>query len=588
MKNTPEQQPLDAFQFKIGGEAGFGVMVIGQMFAKLCSRSGRWAFEYPEYPSLISGGHNSYQVAVGEKPLHAPLRDVHLLVALDQATIALHRQELVPGAGILFDPDEPGLHLDGLKEEGYRLYPVPIERLALEAGSERTRNVVAFAACAGILNADQDLLELLIRDTFRGKGAALEQDLAAANLGYAYAEEKCSHDFPWILPRKKTARRINVTGNTAIALGAIQAGCKLYAAYPMTPSTSILSYLAKVSEQHGMVVRHAEDEIGVINSAIGAAYTGVRSMVGTSGGGFALMTEGVGLAAMLEVPIVIVEAQRPGPSTGLPTWTGQADLQFVLHSSQGEFPRILLAPGDAHECFYLTFQAFNLAERYQLPVFILTDKFLAESAATNDPFSTAHLRIQRGEVVLAPKEHANGMFPRYRDTPTGVSPRTLPGTEGGVHIANSDEHDLYGFSDESAENRIRMTEKRMRKLRTIAEEIPPPILYGPHQADLTLITWGSTKGPALDALALLQRDGRSVNLLHFSFLYPLPIKNVERLLHSTTATMVIEGNATGQFAQLLKEQVGLLPDTSLRKFDGRPFFPSDIVAAAEHFLTKRR
>ncbi|MBI3956785.1 MAG: 2-oxoacid:acceptor oxidoreductase subunit alpha [Candidatus Kerfeldbacteria bacterium] len=586
--NNEPQHPLDGFQFKVGGEAGFGVMIIGQMFSKLCVRSGRWTFDYPEYPSLISGGHTTYQVVVGLKPVRAPIRPVHLLVALNQETIDLHTAELAPGAGIVFDPNQPGLHVDGLKEQGIHLFPIPLEKLSHEAGNEKTRNVVALAVCAGLLNASRDVLNQLIRDAFAAKGdEVVTMNLKAAELGFADAEREFSASFPWQLNAVKAPQRMTVTGNTAVALGAIRGGCGLYAAYPMTPATTILTYLAKVGEQFGMVVRHAEDEIAAINAAIGASYAGVRSMVGTSGGGFALMVEGVGLAAELEVPIVIVEGQRPGPSTGLPTWTGQADLQFILRSSQGEFPRIVLAPGDVQECFVLTFQALNLAEKYQLPVFILTDKFIGESAATTEPFFFDHLRFHRGEIDLHPEPDANGMYPRYHVTASGVSPRTLPGTPGGVHIANSDEHDVYGFADETADNRIQMMDKRMRKLASALADVLPPARYGPNAADLTLVTWGSTKGPALDALDLLAAQGHKVNLLHFAYLFPLPVDKLEATFRSCKNVMVIEGNATGQFARLLKEEVGLLPEATFFKYDGRPFLPEEIAGEAEHFLNRR-
>ena len=579
------QKALNNFQLKVGGEAGFGIMSIGQLFAKLCSRSGRWIFDYPEYPSLIHGGHNIDQVTVGEHPVHAPIRDVHLLIAMNQETIDLHRDELAPGAGILFDPEQPGIRVDDLKERGIRLFPVPLETLSHKAGTETTKNIVAFAAAAGLLNADRKLVEGVVNDEFKDKGEiAMRHNAAALDLGYTHAEEHFSKDFPWVLPSGEGPKRMNITGNTAVAMVAIQAGCKFYVAYPMTPATSVLSYLAKVGEKYGMVVRHAEDEIGVINAAIGAGYAGVRAMVGTSGGGFALMTEGVGLSAMLEVPIVILEGQRPGPSTGLPTWTAQADLQFVLRSSQGEFPRIIFAPGDVNESFYLTVQAFHLAEKYQVPVFVLTDKFLAESTETVAPFQTAGLRINRGAIEQKPKPDANGMFSRYRLTDSGVSPRTLPGTPGGVHVANSDEHDEYGFVDETAENRIAMMDKRMRKAHAIADEMGEPVLYGPKKADLTLVTWGSTKGPAIDALPLLAARDRSVNLLHFSAIFPLPLEKVESRLRQCKKVMMVEGNATGQFAQLLKEQVGLIPDATFFQYDGRPFFPSDIARSAEQYF----
>lgn len=576
------------FQWKIGGESGFGIKIIGQMFSRLCARGGLYTFDYTEYPSLIRGGHNAFQVVVQDRPVTAPRQQVDLLVALNQDTIDFHQNEIRAGGGILFDPVQPGISVNGLKARGIRLYPLPMDRFAREAGNELTRNVVALGASVGLLQYDFSLLEEVIHVAFDRKGEKLvAANLAAARLGHDFAKTEFSKDFPCTLKRIGGPRRMVVPGNTAIAMGAIQAGCKFYAAYPMTPSTSILSYLAKHAEEQGMVVRHAEDEISAVNAAIGAAYAGVRAMVGTAGGGYALMVEGVGLASMLEVPLVIVVGQRPGPSTGLPTWTSQGDLQFVLHAGQDDFPRIVLAPGDVDECFSFAFEAFNLAEKYQMPVFLLTDKFLGECSVSVEAFSSTHLRYDRGPVERRPRLDANGLFPRYRATPSGVSPRTIPGTPNGIHLANSDEHDSYGLADESAENRIAMMEKRMRKLESAQIELPTPVLYGPKRADLTLIAWGSTKGPARAALDLLAQEGRSVNLLHFVALSPLPLAKLTPILHELKNVMIVEGNTSGQFAQILKTEAGLIPEAVFRKYDGRPFFPHEIAHRAADFLSKQ-
>ncbi len=577
---------VNHLQWKIGGEAGFGIKITGQMFARMCLRAGLHVFDYTEYPSLIRGGHNAYQVLASDQPVHAPVVPVDLLVALNQETVTLHHDELAAGAGLVYDVEQSDLSVEGLQSHGVLLFPVPLVKLAKEAGGNPLmRNVVALGVSAALVQLDPQYLSGVIDTAFRRKGeSVLQANQKAANAGYAYAQQHFSKMFSHSLAPIQNDPRIVITGNTAIALGAIQAGCTYYAAYPMTPSTSILSFLAKHAEKIGMVVRHAEDEIAVINSAIGAAYAGARAMVGTAGGGFALMVEGFGLAGMVEVPVVVVVGQRPGPATGLPTWTGQADFQFILHAAQDEFPRIIIAPGDVNECFSETFQAFNLAERYQTPVVVLTDKLLGESHMSVPPFATKHLRYDRGEVVHQPQPDANGFFPRYHATDSGVSPRTLPGTPGGVHVANSDEHDAYGFVDETAANRRTMMEKRMRKLQTVLKDIPMPTLYGPRQADCTIVSWGSTKGAILDALPVLQAQGLRVNFLHFLYLHPLPIERLVPLFRSIQMTLVVENNATAQFAQHLKEQIGLLPEATLLKYDGRPFFPSEIVAKVHSIM----
>lgn len=580
------QTKINNFQWMVGGEAGFGIKVTGQMFSRMCVRGGLQVFDYTEYPSLIRGGHNSFHVVVRDRSVRAPVALIDLLVALNQETIELHADRLRPGGGLLYDPEQADLSVDDLRPAGAKLFPVPLEKLARRAGGGvLMRNTVALGATVGIVNYDFALLDGVIHTAFDRKGKeAVEANLRAARAGYEFSERMFSRDFPFVLQRRDSARRMLLTGNTALSLGAIQAGCKFFAAYPMTPTSSILSYLAKHAEEVGMVVRHAEDEIAVINSAIGAAYAGVRSMVATAGGGFSLMVEGMGLAAMNEVPLVIIEGQRPGPATGMPTWTGQADFQFVLHAAQDEFPRILLAPGDVTECFYTAFNAFNLAEKYQTPVCILTDKFLGESTMSVAPFSTKHLHIDRGAVDRTPQPQADNLFQRYRLTETGISPRTLPGTLGGVHTANSDEHDPYGRASESAENRVAMMEKRLRKLQTAQADMPVPTLYGPAVADLTFIGWGSTKGPMLDALDVLAAEGFSVNVLHFVYLHPLPVARLLPILRRLTFSVLVENNATGQFGQHLLQHVGFVPENRLLKYDGRPFFAHELINKARSIL----
>lgn len=585
-KNKAQQQEhtINTLQWKIGGEAGFGVKIVGQMFSRMCIRAGLHIYDYAEYPSLIRGGHNTFQVAVREKPVRSVPQKVDLLIALNQATLDLHINELSEHAAIIYDGEQPGISTDLQQQKGVRLLAVPLMKLAVESGgSAMMRNVVALGASAGVLKFDVSLLESVIHTAFARKGdAVVDANIAAAHAGYEYAKHLFAENFPFALkPVAGREKRIAMTGNTAIAIGAIAANCRYYAAYPMTPSTSILSYLAKKAESTGMVVRHIEDEIAAINSAIGASYAGARSMVGTSGGGFSLMVEGLGLAGMLETPLVVVNAQRPGPSTGLPTWTGQADLQFVLNASQDEFPRAVIAPGDATECFQSTVQGFNIADRFQTPVIILTDKLLAESTADTPAFNMSHIQYDMGQIEHTPQTASNGLFARYVETPSGVSPRTIPGIAGGMHIANSDEHDPFGFADESAENRVTMTEKRMRKGFAMAEELPLPQLYGPHNAAMTLVGWGSTKGVLLDAMDQLAARGVSVNVLHFVYLFPLSPSRILPILRKLKTSLLVEANSTGQFGKLLLAEVGYMAEHRLLQYDGRPFIAERIV---EHVL----
>lgn len=447
------------------------------------------------------------------------------------------------------------------------------------------RNVIALAATAALVRLPFSLVESVIHTAFVRKGEDVVQaNLRVAQAGYAYIEEYFRDVTGAQLKPVRSPKRMVITGNTAVALGAIQAGCGYFAGYPMTPTTPILTFLEKHAEQTGMVVRQPEDEIAAINSAIGASHGGVRSMVATAGGGFSLMVEGVGLAAMTETPVVIVVGQRPGPSTGLPTWTSQGDLQFILHASQDDFPRIVLTPGDVEECFHLTFLAFNLAEKYHVPVFLLTDKFLGESHRSVAPFSSSLLVYDRGPVEAHPATDETGFFGRYAFTESGVSPRAIPGTPDGMFIANCDEHEEHGLVDETSQNRTAMMEKRLRKLDAAARDVPMPSLVGPHTARCTILGWGSTKGPMLEAMHILVQNNIAVNVLHFSSVFPLDTHRVMTLLRRLETTLIVENNATGQFAQHLQEQVGLLPTGMLLRYDGRPTYPEDIVAKVESLL----
>jgi 2-oxoglutarate ferredoxin oxidoreductase subunit alpha len=347
----------------------------------------------------------------------------------------------------------------------------------------------------------------------------------------------------------------------------------------MTPTSQVLHRLAAWQQKYGIVVLQPEDEIAGIKAAIGASFAGVRSLVATSGGGFSLMAEALGMAGMTETPLVVIWGQRPGPSTGLPTRTAQGDLQFALHASQGEFPRVVLAPGDATECFSAVTEAFNLAERWQLPVIILVDKHVCECYKSTTPFDTRNLKIDRGQFVSA----GSGEFPRYKITENGVSPRALPSQPGGIFRAVSDEHDEYGYLTEEPTTCKAMNDKRMRKLEYIARELPEPVLYGPARADVTIIGWGSTKGSILDALPLLQAKGIAANLLQVYNIWPFHAAAVGRVIDQAKAVICIEQNATGQLASFIREQTGKAVD-SLLKYDGRQWTPEQVASAVEKFV----
>ena len=587
ISNTP--QPLNNFTWKIGGEAGMGIMVTGQIFAKICSRAGLNIFGYTEYPSLIRGGHNTYHARVSDRPFYCQKFTSDLLVALNKETIDLHKNEVVSGGGILYDNTNLTLDLDDIGRSDVILLPIPLIKLANDSGGgAQMINTVAIGASFGMVNLNFEAISEVVSDVFKSKGQEIiDTNIKAARLGYDFAENNLRHNFPHNLKKIENASpKIVVTGNEAIALGAIRSGCKFYAAYPMTPTSNILHFFASHEKELDMVVRHGEDEIGVVNMAVGAAFAGVRSMVASAGGGFSLMVETFGLAAITETPLIIVVGQRPGPATGLPTWTGQADLKFVLSAAQDEFPRIVIAPGDVTECFYHIASAFNIAEKFQTPVIFLVDKHLAESNSSTDRFDPNLIKIDRGKLLNESDLEKMPFYHRYQLTEDGVSPRVLPGQKKGQFVANSDEHDEAGFSTEDALIRRKMMDKRMKKLVEIAKILPPPKIYGSDDADLTIIAWGSNKGVCLEVVMWAANEGIRLNFIHPLFLNPFPSKTIEEAIGRAKKTLIIENNYTGQLESLIREQTGKSIDFNLRKFDGRPFYPEEIYQKVKQILQK--
>ncbi len=578
---------------KIGGEAGYGIMLTGRIFAKACTRSGLNVYAYSEYPSLIRGGHNIMSIRASSEQIYSPVKTVNILIALNKETIDKHQKYLAPSGVIIYDSDEIKEKISFRRD--ISIIPVPMQELASQVqGIKIMRNIVSLGAAAALINLDLKILEQTIISAFRGKHKASEivqKNLGALKHGHEFLRSNKNQRIkvPGFEPmlifnnfKSETSCRLNrdrnkkeriiLDGNEAIVLGALKAGCKFYAAYPMTPATSILHELAVLEREYGLIVKQTEDEISAINMAIGAGYAGVRAMCATSGGGFCLMTEGLGLAGMTESPVVVVNAQRPGPSTGLPTRTEQGDLRFMIHASQGEFPRAVIAPGDINECFYETFNAFNLAEKYHLPVIILTDKFLAASYVSAKQFETNNLRVAREGFAKTPGKN----YLRYAFTSSGVSPRSVPGEKEGIFIAAGNEHDPYGRISENSENRIKMIDKRSRKLRNLAKELPEPKLYSSKHAKLTIISFGSLKGPILEAIKILDKEKIKVNYLHFSYVYPLKTKTLQQTAKKAKKLLLIEQNSTAQFGSLIKEHALIdIPD-KLLKYDGRQLTPEEI------------
>ena len=572
------------FSFKIGGAAGEGVMVIGRTAGKLFTRGGYYVFGYPEYPSLIRGGHNSYQIRISDEKVLSPSKYTNIVVALNKNGVRFHKDSLAKDGILLYDSTIDILEME-IREDIIKC-GLPVLDLLKEANADpKMANVLLLGAMTGLVKYPIEMLNELIRQEFSRKGEEIvNKNIAAAKVAYEYVMKNVKTPID-IKPIGRP--KIYISGNEAVGVGAIAAGMKFYASYPMTPATNLLHFLVQNQEKEKIVVVQTEDEITAAQMMIGAFYAGARAMVGTSGGGFALMTESVGMSALAETPSVFYIAQRVGPSTGMPTWTEQADIFQVVGAGQGEFLRIILAPGDVEECFYQTAEAFNLAEKYQLPVFILSDKFLAESHYTTDSFDTEKITIERGRVAkdLAPLSEGE-RFHRYMITEDGISPRTFPGMENGEHVATSYEHREDSFTTEDFDMRAEQVNKRAKKLEKILEESWAPNVYG-DDGILTLAVWGSQKGPALEAQKLLKSAGIEIKVVHFSWLYPLDKEKVAAAT-GNGKKVIAENNSTGMFAKLLKMETGIEFDTIILKYTGRQFFPEQLAMAVKEAMNGRR
>ena len=555
----------------IGGAAGQGVHTITGLLAKILVRQGCRVLYVQDYQSRIRGGHLFNRIRVADHPLVSSREGIDLLVALNQETIRLHRDELSPDGVILYDASE------------VTDLPTGVNGLALKAGDllpERKAagvaiNAGASGAILGLLKLPLEPLMVLLLEAFQDKGREVVgwNHLAAAQGHRQGAAVGSRYSLAEITAPPQP--RVLISGHEAVALGALAAGVQFLCGYPMTPWSSVLNAIGQRAEAWGVVVEQAEDEIAAINMAIGASYAGVRAMTGSSGGGFALMVEALGLAGCSETPLVIIEAQRPGPSTGLPTRTEQGDLSFVLSAGQGDFPRAVLAPGNAAQGFALTARAFNLADRYQLPVFVITDQYFGDTNCTHE------LEDFPGEVEIdraLATGPAEGAYERYALTADGISPRRLPGF-GPVVVADSDEHTPDGHLTEDLEMRVKMHDKRLRKLTGLAQELNGITTMGPADAPLALACWGSSLGPVQEAVARLNAGKTPARLVHFSELWPFPAAAVAAALGSPKKLVMVEMNATGQFNRLLRQETGIAADHLVLKYDGAPFTPEYILRA---------
>ena len=579
-----------SFAIGIGGAAGQGVATPGDIFAKIFSRRGLHLNAYNAYQSIIRGGHTFLTIRTGLQEVRNMGDRIDLLIPLNQDTMDRHLRLLSAGAACIYNADT--IH-PGSAAEGVQLCPLPVSKLADITRNKVAQNTLAMGAGLQMMGIGFESLEEVLREQFKKKGeAVVAENVGVARAGYDHAAAHFKA-FPLPLPRTENRYAI-LSGNIAMAMGGAAAGVKFYCAYPMSPSTGVLHWMAAHARKAGIMVRQVEDEIGVVNMAIGAAHAGVRAMCATSGGGFALMSEGLGMSAMIETPVVVIDCQRAGPSTGVPTKTEQGDLWQMLGAAFGDYPRVIAAPQDIGDCFKLIPEIFNLADRFQCPGLVLCDLLLSEGRLSVHPkdldFSPP---IDRGELITktngaSSADAANEGYKRYKITDSGISPRAVPGVLGHIHTVATDEHMEDGvlISDEFTNpvKRRAMMEKRMRKVAGIEAAVPPPALLGPRDADVTLIGWGSTKGVIEEACEILNEQGISANQLPIRWLVPLHGEDIIEILRDSRLTVIVENNYSGQFARYLRSETSFVPNGHIRKYDGEPFMPHHIVEAAKEQL----
>ncbi|TXT55914.1 MAG: hypothetical protein BAJATHORv1_30297 [Candidatus Thorarchaeota archaeon] len=551
--------------FNIGGVAGQGIDTIGDLLAQLFVGACFYTHTIKSYRSRIRGGYNYTQVRVSSEPVYAPVDEIDIVIALVKEGITRQRDQLVDGGVIIFDKSIEFEDMESCH------FPAPLKETAEEVGgSEKMTNVAAVGTLLSVLNFPFSMIEDALSVVFKKKGDnIIQKNIDVAKSLYEYTQKefksKCRHD---LTDAEKGACRdwLLLNGNEGLAFGAMAAGLKWISAYPMSPSTSVFQTIMQSAQELEIGALQTEDEIAAINMAIGASYAGARTMVTTSGGGFSLMVEGLGLAAMTETPIVIYDAQRGGPSTGLPTRTEQSDLMFLLFASQGEFPRVMFAPKDPQEGFEVAIRAFNLADRFQIPALILGDQHFADSILNIEHLDVSNVEIDRGKI--APDDIED--YKRYELTEDGISPRAFPGDKGKVVVSTGNAHLEDGHVTEDPIVRKAMVEKFLKKTPQILEEMQEPRIFGPEDAKTTLMTWGSTWGAAYEAMKILSSNGMSINQLHFCDVYPLRDETLRTIFDTADQIISVEQNSTSLFAKLVRMETGLAVHHEVNKYDARP------------------
>jgi 2-oxoglutarate ferredoxin oxidoreductase subunit alpha len=571
------------FAMGIGGAAGQGIATPGSILARIFTRRGLNFNAYNAYQSIVRGGHIFLTTRVSVKPIYSHGDKLDMLVCLNQDTMDRHLHLMGEGSQVIFNQDSIK---PGSAAKGVQMCAVPVREMSGGSRNKVIQNTIFLGVIMHLLGLDFDLLASALSTQLQRKGQeVVDENVNAARAGFEYAAsnfESFSQQVPDGLNPKALW-----TGNEALAMGGAAAGVKFYCAYPMSPSTGVLHWMAKNARDLGIMVRQAEDEIAVANMIIGAAHTGARSMCATSGGGFALMTEAIGAAAMMEITCVFINVMRAGPSTGVPTKTEQGDLWQALGASQGDFERIIAAPIDALDAFNTIPEIFNLCDRYQCPGIVISDLLISEGTFSVDP-QDIELRpnIDRGEMITESSDSSD--YFRYKDTESGISPRAIPGLEGYVHVVATDEHDENGvlISDEYTDplKRRRMVEKRARKFSKALADIEPPQLEGSEDADVTLIGWGSTYGVIKEAIEQLKEEGVTVSHLSIKWIVPFHADVITEIVSKAKFTIMVENNFSGQFFRYMRSETGLSVNGHIRKYDGEPFMPHHIVDGVKEHL----
>lgn len=577
---------LHQLSWKVGGQQGEGIESTGEIFSMAMNRLGYFLYGYRHFSSRIKGGHTNNKITVRATEVRAITDDLDILVAFDQETIDVNYHELTEHGIILADAKFKPAQPEDCKAP---LFAVPFTEIATELGTSLMKNMVAIGATASLLNLEDEVFQSVVNEIFGRKGeVVVQKNMEAIAKGHEVMNELLGERVgDWEVVKADGKHRMFMIGNDAVALGALAAGVRFMAAYPITPASEIMEYLIDKLPEVGGAVIQTEDEIAAATMAIGANYGGVRSFTASAGPGLSLMMEAIGLSGMTEQPLVIVDTQRGGPSTGLPTKQEQSDLMAMLYGTHGEIPKVVIAPSTAEEAFYDTIQAFNIAEELQLPVIILTDLQLALGKQTVEPFDYSKVEIRRGKLVdsVEAPEIDKAYFKRYETTTDGVSPRVIPGVEHGIHHVTGVEHDETGKPSEAPSNRAAQMEKRFRKLDAINFKEPIYARTEHEDADVLVVGFNSTRGAIDEALERLTNQGMKVNHAQVRLIHPFPVEEMQALMAKAKKVVVVENNFTGQLANIMKMNVGGHNKiTTINKYDGTPFLPGEIETKVKELL----